>query len=333
LQRKGICHRNVCMENLLLDRKNRLVLIDSGVSLRVPYSDPCNDGEVTDVSEGSRRRLMKPQGQCGKLKYLAPEMLDDQKPFDGHATDLWAAGICLFITLVGVAPFEVAQRCDKRFDKISCRGELQDFLQSLDVSLSPEALNLLQNMLWCDPRDRLTLGEVLGHPWVLGQRLLAKSTMTTYATMPATKNTAANTKFHTMPIPKKRDKSLNSKTTSPSIMGKSSDKCTLEKSTVTSYCVDPATVSTVHPQGKKRRKKLSSGARDLLGKLRFMVPATKKIGCGASSSHQNRVFSEKHVCPNAKEQGMLCPEVTKYTPSRDATSGMQSHRRERTWSS
>lgn len=157
------------MENILLDSKDELVLLDSGLSLRVPYCDPCNIDGVTDVSEGTTRRLMRPQGQCGQLMYLAPEILE-QRPFDGHSTDMWAAAITLFIMLVGVAPFGMAQCSDKRFEKISQQGGLEDFLESLDVSLSKEAIDLLQNMMWCDPRDRATLAEVMAHPWVLGDR-------------------------------------------------------------------------------------------------------------------------------------------------------------------
>lgn len=169
LQKRGICHRNVCLENLHLDAEDNLVLLDSGLSLRVPYCDPSNIDGVTDVSEGTTRRLMRPQGQCAQLMYLAPEIIE-QKPFDGHATDLWAAAITLFIMLVGVAPFGMALGSDKRFDKISQRGGLEEFLTSLDVTLSAEATDLLQSMLWRDPRDRLTLAEVMAHPWVLGER-------------------------------------------------------------------------------------------------------------------------------------------------------------------
>ena len=133
----------------------------------MPYNDPCNIDAITDISEGSIRRLMKPQGQCGKLMYLAPEMLEN-KPFDGHACDLWAVGITLFIILVGVAPFSMAQCSDKRFEMIS-RGGLKDFLESLGVRLSVEAVDLLQQMFRENPQERPSLADVIRHPWVLGQ--------------------------------------------------------------------------------------------------------------------------------------------------------------------
>lgn len=265
LQRKGICHRNICIENLLLDEKDELVLIDSGLSLRVPYCDPCNvpDG-VTDVSGGSQRRLMKPQGQCGSLKYLAPEMYD-QTAFDGHATDLWAAGIALFITLVGLAPFEMPQSSDLRYRKIAQDGQLGSFLQSLDVSLSAEAIDLLQNMLSADPRKRLTLADVLSHPWVLGEPLPPKSVPVEASVIAAYQEVANDV---------------------PSVE-KAKEIDRVETSTNTSL-YDPATVSTRQPEGKgKRHSRTLSGARDLMGKLKFIIPA-KKIGCGSSVSSASK---------------------------------------------
>mgnify|MGYP005850831863 CR=1 FL=1 len=172
LQRKGVCHRSICLENCLLDDNEQLVLIDAGLSLRVPYTDPYNCGGVIDVSGGSIRRLMNPQGQCGRLLYLAPEIIA-QTPFDGHASDLWAIGVILFNMLIGVEPFAQAHPSDARFHKICQQGHLGEFLKHLGVSLSHEAIDLLQNMLWSDPRQRLTLADIMEHPWVLGQRIPA----------------------------------------------------------------------------------------------------------------------------------------------------------------
>lgn len=215
---------------------------------------------MTDVSEGSRRRLMKPQGQCGRLKYLAPEILDQRK-FDGHATDLWAAGIVLFITLVGLAPFEVAQSSDSRFQKIAEMGELEDFLESLEVSLSPEAMDLLQNMLWSDPRDRLTLTDVLSHPWVLDQ------------SMP-TRAPKATAEASIDKVNKVQD--ISSAPVGPMLKR-------VEKPVSTTDLEDPATLAIAGVGHDKKQNRKISGPRELMGKLRFIVP-TKKIGCGSHGS-------------------------------------------------
>jgi len=167
--KKGVCHRDICLENIMLDEKDRVVLVDPGLSLRVPHSDPCNPDCVTDVSAGTSRRLMLYQGQGGKLMYAAPEIIDKKPAVDAYATDLWAAGVVGFVMLVGLAPFKWAHSSDKRFAQIS-RGGLDQLVTALDIPLSPEAIDLLQGFFWKDPRERWNLAEVLMHPWVQGKK-------------------------------------------------------------------------------------------------------------------------------------------------------------------
>mmetsp|Transcript_11261 Transcript_11261/g.16048 ORF Transcript_11261/g.16048 Transcript_11261/m.16048 type:complete len:405 (-) Transcript_11261:144-1358(-) len=174
LQRKGVCHRDISLENLLLDDKENLKILDFGLSLRVPHVDPANPGGASDVSEGTERRLMEAQGQGGKLLYMAPEVVSREDAFDGFAIDLWAAGIILFILLIGLAPFQWAHGSDARYAKISS-GKLRELLNGLNIELSPEAIDLLQNMFWEDPARRLTLAQVMQHPWTINGKKTAVS--------------------------------------------------------------------------------------------------------------------------------------------------------------
>jgi serine/threonine protein kinase len=100
--------------------------------------------------------------------YLAPEAFADTGAYDGFAADLWSAGVVLFLLCVGLAPFKYADAREKRYRRIS-RGGLRSLIKNLKISLSPEACDLLQNMFWEDPRRRLTLAEVMRHPWVMGK--------------------------------------------------------------------------------------------------------------------------------------------------------------------
>lgn len=90
LQTKGICHRDLSLENMLVDI-NHCLIIDMGMCLRVPYFDPQNPGASADVTRGTVRRLLKPQGTCGKNNYMSPEIYANTDYFDGFAIDLWAA--------------------------------------------------------------------------------------------------------------------------------------------------------------------------------------------------------------------------------------------------
>lgn len=165
LQRKGICHRDLSLENLLLDEYGDLVIVDLGLALRVPYADASNPGCISGVSEGTHRLLMKAQGQSGDFLYLAPEIVEGHDAFDGFAVDLWSAGVILFVSLVGMAPFRWAHSSDIRYSQIA-KGNLRELMKDLAIPLSPDAIDLLQSMLRRDPRKRLSLAQIMNHPWV-----------------------------------------------------------------------------------------------------------------------------------------------------------------------
>jgi serine/threonine protein kinase len=70
LQTQGVCHRDLSLENVLV-HADVCMIIDFGMCLRVPYNDPRNPSAVTDVTRGTiHRRLMRPQGVCGKHNYM-----------------------------------------------------------------------------------------------------------------------------------------------------------------------------------------------------------------------------------------------------------------------
>jgi serine/threonine protein kinase len=195
LQKKGVCHAALSLENLLLDQDNNLVIADLGMALRVPYSSPLDDHYhyheqhhlsscgFVDVSDGSGlRRLIQPQQQQSSTcksssgrRYMAPEVLANNQGFDGYAVDLWSAGVILFVMLVGTAPFRRAVESDSKFVQVACQGKLKRVLLAKSAAsylhhhheVSAEAIDLLQNMLRADPRHRLSLADVMAHPWVV----------------------------------------------------------------------------------------------------------------------------------------------------------------------
>mmetsp|Transcript_19890 Transcript_19890/g.24553 ORF Transcript_19890/g.24553 Transcript_19890/m.24553 type:complete len:415 (+) Transcript_19890:420-1664(+) len=164
LQSRGICHRDLSLENILVDHENSLI-IDMGMCLRVPYNSSSSSTSTTDVSNGTVRRLMRHQGTCGKHNYMSPEIFKNTEPFDGFGIDLWAAGVILYIMLTGFPPYDQPCLADQRFELI-VNGRLHEQLQVWEVHVSDEAGDLMQSMLQLDPRQRLTLGEVMKHKWV-----------------------------------------------------------------------------------------------------------------------------------------------------------------------
>ena len=164
LKRWGVCHRDLSLENLLVQDGNVLI-IDMGMCLRIP----CTSLENHHPSTASNQRyLLLPQGVCGKWHYMSPEVCSNQLPFDGPAVDLWAAGVILFLMLTGYPPWERPELTDTRFKYMS-NGYLVQMLTEWQVGLSADAMDLLQRMFWLDPTDRLSLEQVCAHPWMTVQ--------------------------------------------------------------------------------------------------------------------------------------------------------------------
>mmetsp|Transcript_15115 Transcript_15115/g.17386 ORF Transcript_15115/g.17386 Transcript_15115/m.17386 type:complete len:419 (-) Transcript_15115:373-1629(-) len=204
LQSLGVCHRDVSLENVLVHDNNSLI-IDLGMCLLVPFSSAKrrktshnssikifadSDDDSDDNCEGRKifvapripgddtqmRYLMPPQGQCGKWNYMSPEIHDNTAPFDGFAVDLWAAGVMLFMMVTGFPPFERPHDSDDQF-RFMADGHLVDLLNHWKLGLSTEVMDLLQGMLYGDPKKRLCLNKVMEHPWLqvndkYGERLV-----------------------------------------------------------------------------------------------------------------------------------------------------------------
>lgn len=196
MQRAGICHRDLSLENLLV-HQNGCLVIDLGMCLRIPYvehNDGPNQKSLADTMDqmsltyhqngGTKghhhtpqceRLLMKPQGTWGKWIYMSPEIYNNKDDFDGFAVDMWAAGVILFLMLTGFPPWERACSTDDRFRYMTA-GYLVQMLTEWDLGLSSDGMDLLQRMLWLDPKDRLSLAQVRAHPWMVN---------TAVATMPS----------------------------------------------------------------------------------------------------------------------------------------------------
>jgi serine/threonine protein kinase len=188
LQHAGICHRDLSLENLLVNQDGALI-IDMGMCLMMPFQDTAtqtisaafnnmnmNGSHTTTLqsdtlmSGRSRPRLLiRPQGTCGKWLYMSPEIYKNSEPFDGFAVDMWAAGVILFLMLTGFPPWERACATDERFHYMTA-GYLVQMLTEWELGLSSDAMDLLQRMLFLDPKDRLSLDQVRAHPWMVNGR-------------------------------------------------------------------------------------------------------------------------------------------------------------------
>lgn len=142
LQNARICHRDLSPENfIILD--NSTLVIDFGMCLRIPYSE-----------DGTKRHLISKQIPCGKVMHMSPEIKAEQ-PFDGHAVDLYATGTVLLFMLTG-----------RRLQGPITEDRMFDSVEPSQLGVSVEAMDLLRNMFRLNPVDRLTLDQILAHPFL-----------------------------------------------------------------------------------------------------------------------------------------------------------------------
>mmetsp|Transcript_123101 Transcript_123101/g.217997 ORF Transcript_123101/g.217997 Transcript_123101/m.217997 type:complete len:362 (-) Transcript_123101:87-1172(-) len=134
---KHIIHRDIKPENILIGLRDTLKIADFGWAVHAPTS---------------RRETF-----CGTLDYLPPEMVHNKKY---HArVDIWGLGVLLYEFLVGKPPFE--DTSEKGTYK-----KIKTSLPSFPSHITKEAKDLISKLLQKNPAERMTLQEVLQHPWV-----------------------------------------------------------------------------------------------------------------------------------------------------------------------
>uniref|UniRef100_A0A1I7Z5K3 Aurora kinase n=1 Tax=Steinernema glaseri TaxID=37863 RepID=A0A1I7Z5K3_9BILA len=137
---KGVFHRDLKLENLLLTEKEVIKLADFGWSVQVDASD------------------IRRSTTCGTLDYICPEMLDE-KPHT-HTVDNWSVGVLLYEFIAGHAPFAVEGAADT-IQRI--RDVQYDFTEEFEDGVK----DIVSRLLVREPEKRMPLLEVLAHEWVV----------------------------------------------------------------------------------------------------------------------------------------------------------------------
>lgn len=149
LHSKKIVHRDLKLENLLLDRNKDIVITDFGFANR--FNDTGSDLMATS---------------CGSPCYAAPELVLHDGQYVGSAVDVWSCGVILYAMLSGYLPYD-DDPANPDGDNINL---LYRYITTTQLSfpewISPEPRELLLMMLVADPSKRCTLRDVMRHPWL-----------------------------------------------------------------------------------------------------------------------------------------------------------------------
>ena len=167
---RSITHRDIKLENLLLDEDKNIKIIDFGFSTCIP-----NDKRVKIF--------------CGTPSYMAPEIVNKTE-YCGPPADVWALGVLLFTMLCGCFPYRGATDAEL-YGKISSSD--YKIPSDLDAAMSPEARQLIGVLFSQSAEERPSAKELLNHPWLIHTPLPRQKNLSTnvraHSSQPQTKST------------------------------------------------------------------------------------------------------------------------------------------------
>lgn len=149
LHKKHIVHRDLKLENLLLDKHRNIIITDFGFANRFNHA-------TDDLMATS----------CGSPCYAAPELVVSEGLYVGSAVDIWSCGVILYAMLSGYLPYD-DDPANPDGDNINL---LYKYIMSTKLNfpdhITALARHLLQIMLVPNPEHRCTIDDIMAHPWL-----------------------------------------------------------------------------------------------------------------------------------------------------------------------
>lgn len=136
---KGVIHRDMKLENILINKKLQIKLTDFGLCVLKE--------EVDDVF----------YDEVGTARYTSPELLSGNGY--NESIDVWGVGIIMFMLLTGKYPFNGSKR------RSIFRRIKNNFIDYSEYDFRSEEIHLLKRLLCKKPRYRIKLDDIKKHPW------------------------------------------------------------------------------------------------------------------------------------------------------------------------
>ena len=139
IHKKNVVHRDIKLDNILIDLTNTIKICDFGVSRKFGPDEMMHE-------------------HCGTPAYICPEIFEN-KGYKGTGCDIWSAGVTLYYMLGGVQPFKANSILE--LEKNIMKGDFKPLEE-----VSPEANDLIKGMLQVNPKKRFGVDDILNHPWL-----------------------------------------------------------------------------------------------------------------------------------------------------------------------
>lgn len=136
----GVYHRDIKDENIVIDSDFKVKLVDFGSAITVPLSQEARDQYTITKFHGT-------------VSFASPEILLGL-PYRPEPAEVWSLGVLLFTLLYGQLPFSESN---------------QVITATWNRSIQPKSsdcMDLLCDLLKSNPKKRLTIKEILQHPWM-----------------------------------------------------------------------------------------------------------------------------------------------------------------------
>lgn len=180
LHKKGIVHRDLKLENLLLDRNQNLIITDFGFANTF---DPADELGLEVESKLHRRSFIKRNNldvvhsngfrrgdlmstSCGSPCYAAPELVNSDGVYTGRKVDVWSCGVILYAMLAGYLPYDDDPANPEGNNILQLYAYIEATPLVFPEYITPHSRDLLRRILVSDPRRRADLFEIARHSWL-----------------------------------------------------------------------------------------------------------------------------------------------------------------------
>lgn len=142
---KGVVHRDLKLENILVDEQMNL--------------------KVADFGFATFKKIHALKSYRGTMTYMAPE-IKEGKTYDGMQIDMFSTAVILFIIVQGIFPFKEAKK-DEYFYSLILNNDLDTYWKKTGgQNLSPEFKDLIIKMFSYNGKNRPTIEQIRAHPWM-----------------------------------------------------------------------------------------------------------------------------------------------------------------------